>query len=227
MLLVIGFGELAQSVLTFVSKEEVMYVYNRDNSKVEAAKEEYPFIHTAKEEDFRRADKIFVFLPKDAYQPFFTQYAKLFSETARFYFFATALTIEECGNYITQGTIIPCKCIGQAKQMKLDNRGMLVVPPAFQADIQWLHQLFIPSMRIIEGEETDVLYLNQVATQTALAFVVKLENELRERNYSEEMIKQVLEITTRGVISSYVQGTLGSFGKGILEELKKDYRGGV
>lgn len=220
--LIIGFGSLAKSLLTFVKEGEELFVFSRNINKIKEAYKEFPFIKIADEETLTKAKHVLICLPSSSYQDFFKSYGSLFSVEATFFSFSTALMRTEVQMLSGKDQIIPCKCVGQAKQMQRDHKGMLVVPCGYDRQRDYLRGIFESELDIVEGDEKEVFYVNRQATKATLKMVTALKRELEGKGIDSRIIEHTIEITTRGVIRSYMRSELGGFGKQLLKEIEKE-----
>ncbi|WP_096202619.1 NAD(P)-binding domain-containing protein [Bacillus sp. FJAT-45350] len=221
MILFIGFGELAKSLITLVENEDLLYVLNRNPEKVRHYQLKEQRVRVAMKEDIPKATRVFILLPSNEYEPFFKEFGSLFNKKVVFYHFATAKKIEEVEEFIT-GKVIPCKCVGQANQMMKDNQGLFLVPEKYEKERKWLTNWFGSNVKVEVGSEEDAILANTLATETAIKMAVLLKKELEKEGLSTSVVNQSIEITTRGVIQSYMNNTLGGFGQKVLKEVERD-----
>ncbi|OLO40187.1 hypothetical protein BTR23_06720 [Alkalihalophilus pseudofirmus] len=219
MLLFVGFGRLTKGLLPFINSKEAIYVFHTREKK----KEEYQKLNVnlAKPTQFSNATHVFLALPASEYKHFFTTYGQYFQKDTIFFHMATALLQHEVQQSIPYGTIVPCKCIGQADQMAVEQKGLIIVPREFSAERSWLQSFFTKEMTVLEGKEEDVILINQLATKAALELAMSLKKELYQKGLNEKWIDHSLEVTVRGVIKSYCHGKLGGFGRNLLVEIEK------
>lgn len=220
MIVFIGFGNLAKSLLPFITSHDEIKIFNKNPEKVTLYQNVDKRVSPANIECLKTATNVFILLPSTAYDLFFEKYGSLFHKKTVFYHFATALMQEEVEKLIPNRKVIPCKCVGQSEQMAKDNRGMLLIPPTFEKEIKWLRKLFDNRFRIMKGDEEEALIANQLATKAAIEMAVNLKMELQDKGFSKEIIEQSISITTRGVINSYLEGKLGGFGKKIQKQIE-------
>ncbi|WP_216831846.1 hypothetical protein [Alkalihalobacterium elongatum] len=219
MILFIGFGKLTKALLPFIKSDNTVYVFHK-NERDEQFYNLYN-VKYASPATFSKASYVFLSLPASAYSDFFTEYGQYFHKETIFFHMATALTKKEVLSFVKGGKVVPCKCIGQADQMAIDKRGLIVVPENSQEEENWLKSFFTNDMSIMVGREEDVLRINQIATKAALELAVALKKELQGNSFDKEWINQTLEITVRGVIKSYCHQQLGGFGRNLLKEIEK------
>lgn len=222
MKVIVGFGSLAESLLSFVKDTKDVFVFSRNKGKIIEGQKEYSFIKIADEDVLKKAKHILICLPSSSYQSFFESYGPELHPNVKLYSFATVLMKEDVINLAGNKNIIPCKCFGQAEQMKLDQKGMLLIPKGLERERAWIRQFFDERIDIVEGDEETALYVNQEATKAALIMVTDLKNKLRNMNIDPRVIDHTIEITTRGVISSYVKSELGGFGKQLLKDIENN-----
>ncbi|UOE93511.1 hypothetical protein [Alkalihalobacillus sp. LMS39] len=153
---------------------------------------------------------------------FFEEYGHLFSKNCVFYYFATAMMKKDVQKLIKHGKIIPCKFVGHAEQSMKDNKAMLAIEGNDKEEITQVGQWFLKDMKLMEAAEEDVLFMNQKVTEMAIQFAVIVKKELQNQKVNDEMLQHSLEITSRGVIQSYMNDTLGHFGKKIAREVENE-----
>ncbi|WP_209123928.1 hypothetical protein [Alkalihalobacillus sp. BA299] len=219
MILFVGFGRLTKSLLSLKENEANIHVFHK---KVRTKDDYEQFnVKFLQPTEFSEVTHVFLSLPATAYPNFFTEYGSYFQKETIFFHMATGLLKADVEPYIKGCKIVPCKCIGQADQMVVDQKAMLIVPKPFEEERKWLQSFFSKGISVLEGKEEDVLLINQLATKKALDLAVSLKTELQNKGFDEKWIDHSLEVTVRGVIKSYCHKQLGGFGRKLLEEIEK------
>ncbi|MBU8905265.1 NAD(P)-binding domain-containing protein [Desertibacillus haloalkaliphilus] len=220
MKLFIGFGELAKALISLTSSNEKIYVFSRSTEKIVEAQKQDQRIVQVTEDQLHQVSHAFITLPSTAYEPFFTSYGHLFTDDTVFYHCATALMVEDIEAFISHGSVVPFKCVGQAAQIRRDQKVVFVTPKKHLSEVSHLKDWFGEKVSIVAGSEQQVLAANKEATRAAVEMAVDLKEKLRQQGLPDEIIQQSLEVTTRGVIQAFSDGKLGGFGKTVIKEIE-------
>lgn len=116
--------------------------------------------------------------------------------------------------------LMESKLLGSAVGLSkgLDHRIILS-----EADASVVEQIkaCLPGMRFTVGDYLQVPKINMFGMKAALAAAIRLEKDLREQGYSEELIQPAVGGLMAGSIISYAANTLGEFGLDLVDELKQ------
>ncbi|WP_026671690.1 hypothetical protein [Alkalihalobacterium bogoriense] len=224
MVILIGYGKLATCLLQFKQPDVHVGLYSRNKEKLKKAVSHSKVLFEVSAKEFPKATHVWLTLPAEEYAPFFETYGHLFSEDCVFYYFATAMMKEDVQKLITYGRIVPCKFVGHADQSIKDNKAMLALEEDDKEEFKQVKQWFLRDMKLIKAAEEEVYYINKKVTELAIRFAVTVKKELQNEKENDEILQHSLEITSRGVIQSYINNTLGHFGNKIASEVEKEVR---
>lgn len=216
----IGSGRLASMLLSVLEKDESTYVFGRNEQTVDSLLRQVDFAKKATVQNLSEAKVLFLCLPKEGYNDFFSHYLKLLRKDVTIYHMATAVMKKEVEQFAGGLRIVPLKLVGHAKVTKANKAGLFVLPPSCEKEMTHLKRWF-PSMKIeLTGEEMALL-ANQLGTEAAIKMSMNLTEKMKAHKIPDSLIKQTFDQTVHGVIDAYQANDLGGFAKRIVEQQKK------
>ncbi|WP_018921784.1 hypothetical protein [Salsuginibacillus kocurii] len=221
-MLIIGFGKLGRLLADCYADSSKVPIYNRTKASIEAANRNTTRTFTyVPPEEFKHYSYVIVALPAEAYQPFFEAYGAYFQEGTVFFHTATSLMKEEAEERLGEQTVIPLKLAGHAEHIAQTELGTFVLDTKEDKMVKKLQAAFEKKLTFIKGAEEEVLTANRLATKHTLESIVELEQMLCEASVDQPIRESALTHIPSGVAYSYMNGSLGHFGKQLVDEIKK------
>lgn len=127
---------------------------------------------------------------------------------------------------LEQTTMEPLECIGvkiigQAKQMALGERPLIVVDDNKPHLLPMVTELFLQIGEVECGDSDQVGIINNLAAKTVLEACVAIEEALRLQGIaSSEIIKSAISQVGAGTMNAYAKGDLGPFAREIVAGIK-------
>ncbi len=220
MTIIIGFGKLAQSVVSLLPIDQPIHVYSRTKEKVIAASKENPKINWIDLEDVHNARNIWLFLPQGEIEHFLVNHRHFFSSKTILHYTATSLTKADIQQWLPDEVeAVPCKFVTQADQLRKDGFGLAAVDPSAQKYTDEVTRFLGSNFTIVLAPEQDVLAVNKTATKQGIEAVIKLKRELKKKQIDDVLITNAAKQIIPGVIHSYLNDNLGGFGQKAVKEI--------
>lgn len=224
--MIVGFGSLAKAIIQFLPPDSLIPVYSRTKSKVVEESKVDNRIQWTNASAFKNENEVWLMLPREEISVFLKSNLKYFQQGTTFYYCATKGSAKEIEPFVGSiGEIVPVKFITQADQLIKDKKGMAAIP---QAQIQYkkkLEEWFGNGMEIVIAEEEEVLFLNKTTTEKAINLIMELQEEMGKKGIPSRLVEHAAKQIVPGVIESYINDSLGGFGKAIVDERRKRSEG--
>ncbi|MCD8509969.1 MAG: hypothetical protein LRY73_08955 [Bacillus sp. (in: Bacteria)] len=224
--MIVGFGNLAKSIIHILPQSFSISVYSRTKSKVVEASEVDQRIQWIDPSAFHSEKEVWLMLPREEIPVFLKSNISNFQQGTIFYYCATKGFSKEIKPIVgSLGEVVPVKFIIQADQLMKDKKGMAAIPNSQKHYKKKVEDWLGNGMEIVIGEEEDILFLNKATTEKAINLIMDLQDEMGKKGIPSRLVEHAAKQIVPGVITSYLNNSLGGFGKGIVEERRKRNEG--
>ncbi|ADU31546.1 hypothetical protein [Evansella cellulosilytica] len=217
----VGYGQLAKAMIEILPNDQIIQVFSRSKEAILQSKREN--IKWIGRENFYEEKEVWLFLPEKAIPRFLQEHVEDLHPHAKIYYCATKGKAKDVQSLIKRTqSIIPVKFITQATQLMKDRKGLAGIPRANVGEMESIRTFFKGAIDIVRAEEEEVYFVNKIATKIAIEAICEFEEELNNRDISQEIIEHAGKQMIPGVIHAYLHNKLGGFGQQVLKERKSD-----
>ncbi|WP_081590224.1 NAD(P)-binding domain-containing protein [Brevibacillus massiliensis] len=218
---IIGLGQLGELLSKRVQASRLLLV-SSDERKSSRLAAEIPGAEPGSEKRLHEASVVVMALPAHTLIPYYEVVSQHLSSGTLLVNPATLISTEQLRKVCPKHTWIGMKLLGSVKELSTGKRGILITDsPAY---LEMLQALFSPLGTVLAGDEDWVASCNRIATYHALEACLRIEADIRRLGIPEELIYAAQTTVAKGILQSYPDGTLGHFGKTVLDQVLADRR---
>lgn len=213
---IIGLGQLGQLLARRVQCDRLLLI-SGDQAKATELASKLPTAEPATPGQLSEAHMVLLALPAHTMLHYVQEHVASFKADALLVNMATLLSTDTLRRALPSLHCAPLKVLGSVKALEHGGSTQLITD---QEEIRDQLQPYMEALgEVIAGDEDWVVQCNQIASMHALEAALNIADEIRSLGLPEAFIYNAQTLVARGVIQSFADGTLGHFGKEMLERV--------
>ncbi|KAB7705662.1 hypothetical protein F9802_13875 [Bacillus aerolatus] len=198
-----------------------MGVYHPVKSKAEQFIQQYQNGYVLTEKELAEQNVIILALPASEVIPFIDQLLAKNSSPPNTCFvnMATSLLTKEIKNKFPDLPILGVKYMGHSKDLLERGNGLFITESPLPVSIE---DFFKDLGEVKVDSEELLIQVNKLATYYAIKAALEIESQFAKKGFDDEYVQRALTSLAPEVIRSYSEGSLGHFGKEVVQELQRE-----